>query len=158
RAVPRVDASPLPAPAAFAPLPEVVASAPLIAPRTDAPLAEPKPETLALATPAAPVPALEAPRFPIDAFPTGISITYSLDSSFAKGRAVYEWQRDGDSYRITGEAEAIGFFALFLEGRILQESRGTVTPEGLRPERFVENRPGAAPEGLEFDWPAHRVT
>ncbi len=52
----------------------------------------------------------------------------------------------------------MGFFALFLEGRIVQESRGTVTAEGLRPTRFVESRPGATPEGLEFDWRGHRVT
>jgi hypothetical protein len=60
---------------------------------------------------------------------------------------------------ITGEAEAVGFIAsMFLEGRILQETRGKVTAKGLRPSRFTEQRPGARLEGLEFDWYAHKVT
>jgi len=71
---------------------------------------------------------------------------------------VYEWERDGDRYVISGEAEAVGFFTLFLEGRILQETRGRITEAGLRPERFVETKPGSPPEGLEFDWSAGKVT
>jgi uncharacterized protein DUF3108 len=115
-------------------------------------------EILAAAQPAAPVPALEPPKFPVDALPSRLSITYALTSSFADGRAVYEWSRDGDRYDITSEAQAVGFFTLFLEGRIRQESNGTVTPDGLRPERFVEHRPNVEDEGLEFDWEAKKVT
>ena len=117
-----------------------------------------KPEVVALAQPAVPVKALEAPKFPVEALPADLSITYQLTSAMADGRAVYNWSRDGDNYRITGEAEAVGFFTLFLEGRVLQESRGTVTPEGLRPESFTERKPGTATEGLEFDWQGKRVT
>ncbi len=157
RPLPRVDAAPLETPSDLEPLPEVIAAA-AIAPMRDVAPADVKPRAVALATPASRVTAPEAPKFPVAALPAGVSITYSLDSAFAKGRAVYEWTRDGDSYRITGEGEAVGFFALFLEGRIVQESRGTVTAEGLRPERFVEHRPGAAEEGVEFDWRGHRVT
>ena len=127
----------------------------------EAPAAEEKPEVVALATPAAPPPAPEpvAPeRFPAAALPGNIKITYALTSSFADGRAVYEWERDGDEYVISGEAEAVGFFTLFLEGRILQETRGKVTAEGLRPERFTETKPGTAPEGLEFDWKSGKVS
>jgi hypothetical protein len=122
------------------------------------PAEEARPDVVALAQPAVPVPALESPRFPVEALPASISIDYQLTSAFADGRAEYHWKRDGDSYRITSEAEAVGFFTLFLEGRILQESRGTVTPEGLRPQFFSERKPGSATEGLEFDWPAHKVT
>lgn len=117
---------------------------------------QPLPDRLALAAPTAPRPEEEA--FPVEAMPASLSIDYALSSSFADGRATYRWRRDGDSYRITGEAQAEGFFALFLEGQIVQESRGTLTGEGLRPDRFSENRPGAQPEGLEFDWAAGKVT
>jgi Protein of unknown function (DUF3108) len=141
---------------ALAPLPDI---APLDQPPEKArPPEEPKPDVVALAQPAVPIPALEAPRFPVEALPASVSIDYQLTSSFADGHAVYRWRRDGDNYTITSEAEAIGFFTLFLEGRILQESHGTVTPEGLRPQRFVERMLGSAPEGLEFDWAAHKVT
>ena len=116
------------------------------------------PEILALAQPAVPVKALEPPAFPTEAIPPSIAIEYQLTSSFADGRATYRWEREGDNYRIRGEAQAEGFFTLFLEGQILQESHGTVGPAGLRPERFSERKPNAAEEGLTFDWPARKVT
>ncbi len=127
------------------------------------PAQAPKPDVVALAQPAAPEaappplpPAPEA--FAVQGLPSDLSIDYQLTSAIADAHAVYNWSRDGDSYRITGEAEAVGFFQLFLDGSILQETRGTVTRKGLRPERFVEKKPGAQDEGLEFDWPQHTVT
>ena len=114
------------------------------------------PEVVALSQPSAPVDAPEP--FPLQGLPASVSIDYQLNSPFAEGRAVYTWNRDGNKYTITGEAEAVGFFTLFLEGRILQESSGTVTATGLRPERFTERKPNAAAEGLQFDWPARQVT
>ena len=116
------------------------------------------PEILALAQPAVPVKALEPPAFPEHALPPSIAIDYQLTSAFADGRATYRWEREGDNDRISAEAQAEGFFTLFLEGRILQESRGTVGPTGLRPERFSEQKPNAGEEGLTFDWQARTVT
>jgi hypothetical protein len=158
---PPVDAAPLPplppaeAPPALAEPPTLLAQASM-----EKLAAGPQmtPERIALAQPAVPVKALEPPAFPTEALPPRITIDYKLTSAFADGRATYRWSRDGDSYTIESEAEAEGFFALFLEGRIIQESRGTVTTAGLRPERFSERKPGGPPEGLEFDWPAHQVT
>ena len=120
--------------------------------------AKPKPEVVALAQPATPVPALEPPQFPVEALPARVSVAYKITSAFADGHATYEWEREGDNYRIKGEAEAEGFFTLFLEGQLRQESRGTVTGTGLRPERFSESRPNHPPEGLEFDWEGRKVT
>jgi hypothetical protein len=111
-----------------------------------------KPEMLAAAVPATPIPALEPREFPVEALPANVSIQYQLTSPFADGRAEYAWSREGDRYTISGSAEATGFFTLFLEGRILQESHGAVTSAGLRPERFVERKPQGPEEGLEFDW------
>jgi hypothetical protein len=145
---PLASLPPGPAIPALATVPEILAQAE----------AAPEPEKLALAQPAVPVPALEPEKFPVAALPASISISYQLTSAFADGHAVYTWNREGDNYTITGEAEAVGFFTLFLEGRILQESRGTVTGTGLRPERFVERKPNAPPEGLDFDWSAGEVT
>jgi hypothetical protein len=131
-------------------------------PTPEAPAVEEKPEKVALAAPTAPQQTpdtlLPPEPFSANALPANVKITYALTSNFADGRAVYEWERDGDRYVISGEAEAVGFFTLFLEGRILQESRGRITEAGLRPERFVETKPGSPPEGLEFDWNAGKVT
>ena len=122
------------------------------------PALQPAPEILALAQPAVPVKALEPQAFPVEALPPRVEIEYLLTSAFADGRATYRWEREGDEYRISGEAEAEGFFTLFLEGRIVQESRGRVGTAGLRPERFSEQRPNASEEGLTFDWDGRTVT
>ena len=139
------------------PGPAMLAQAPTI-PEPRAPGPQMSPERIALAQPAVPVRSLEPPPFPVEALPPRITIDYKLTSALADGTATYRWSRDGDSYRVDAEAEAQGFFALFLEGRILQESRGTMTSAGLRPERFSERKPGGPPEGLEFDWVGRQVT
>ena len=140
--------------------PDVVADASTVGEKApeSPPEEAPRPEVVALAQPATPIPALQPPQFPVEALPANVSITYALTSALANARAVYNWAREGNNYTITGEAEAIGFFTLFVEGRLLQESRGTVTAEGLRPERFVERKPNASAEGLEFDWSRRLVT
>ncbi len=116
----------------------------------------PPPEVVALAKPAVPV-APPAPEFRPDSLPSKLRINYALTSPLVEGQAEYTWKRDGDRYEISGSAEASGFFTLFLEGRIWQESSGTVTPEGLRPDRFVERRGDTPEEGLAFDWQARTV-
>jgi hypothetical protein len=118
--------------------------------------APPAPEQVALAQPAVPPPE-PAPAFRPDAMPAKLTIAYALTSSFVDGQAEYTWTRDGDRYEISGTAEASGFFTLFVEGRITQEATGTVTPEGLRPDRFTERRGDTPEEGLAFDWNARTV-
>jgi hypothetical protein len=115
-----------------------------------------EPQLLAMASPAVPLQDA-APEFPVAALPANVSISYQITSAFADGRAVYRWEREGDNYRILAEAEAEGFFTLFLEGQIHQESRGTVSELGLRPDSFVETRPKNVREGVEFDWRARQV-
>jgi len=122
------------------------------------PAASPKPDVVAMAQAAVPVKALEPPQFPVEALPAHVAIEYKLSSAFADGTAKYSWNRDGDDYVISGEARAEGFFALFLEGQLRQESRGKVTAEGLRPDRFTEHKPGnPISEGIEFDWVAKKA-
>ena len=123
-----------------------------------------KPPPLAIAEPIIPwlppppPPAPEPPPFPLEGLPEHLSIDYRLTSAFLDAHAVYRWSRDGDSYRITGEGEALGLLQLFVDGPMVQESEGTITSAGLRPERFVETKPGARPEGLRFDWLNHTVS
>lgn len=116
------------------------------------------PEMLALAQP--PMVSVSKPVLPDfrpEALPGEITISYALSSIFADGEAEYTWKRDGDRYEIAGTAQAIGFFTLFLEGRIEQSASGRVTPEGLRPERFTERRGSTPEEGLTFDWDERQV-
>jgi hypothetical protein len=127
---------------------------PELPPEPDLP---PAPEKIALAPAIAPPSTPEPEPFPENALPGHLKVSYELTSAFADGRATYEWDRDGDDYVITGEAEAVGFFTLFLEGRVQQESRGKVTRTGLRPERFTESLPKSKTEGLQFDWAGRKI-
>jgi len=143
----------------------IVAKEPILVPASFEPIAEPQAlaslDTSALPLlpePPADLADLAAEKFPVDALPDDLEIDYALTSAIADAHAVYRWQRDGDHYRITGEGAADGFFSLFLDGRMLQESEGTVTRSGLRPVRFVERKPNTADEGLQFDWGTHQVT
>ncbi|MCM2326510.1 MAG: DUF3108 domain-containing protein [Lysobacter sp.] len=150
---PRADETVATLPAAI----EEAALAPLEADAALPPEGEPLPEMVALAQPSVPAAPAELPRFDRDAFPAEVSIAYSLTSAFADGVAEYTWKRDGDRYEITGFAEAVGFFTLFLEGQINQSTSGHVTAEGLRPDRFTERRGTTPEEGLSFDWDARQV-
>jgi hypothetical protein len=154
----RIAPPPLALPDALVPV-QPTAMAPL-APEPAVPVAEEPtaPDKVALAQPAVPPKALEPERFPVDTFPAKLSIDYRLTSALADGAATYNWTREGDNYRVSAEAFAEGFFAVFLEGRVIQESRGTVTANGLRPKEFSERKPGGPLEGLEFDWDGKQVT
>lgn len=145
------DAQPAPAEPLAEELPMAEAPQPPIEPAPE----PPKPEVVALAQPAVPV--TTDPVFRADSLPSRLTINYALTSSLVEGQAEYTWTRDGDRYEISGTAEASGFFTLFLEGRITQESSGTVTPEGLRPDRFTERRGDTPEEGLAFDWDARTI-
>jgi len=159
RARPRVKALPVDVPGQIASVEPGRLVPQMDVPALDAPPApQPGPDVVAMAAPAVPVAALEPPRFPVEALPSHLAIEYKLTSAFADGQAKYTWSREGDDYVISGEARAEGFFALFLEGRLRQESRGKVTAEGLRPDRFTEHKPGnPISEGIEFDWAAKKA-
>jgi len=117
-----------------------------------------EPEQIALAAPSTFAPVPGAPKFDATALPESLSIEYELKSAFADGRAEYTWSREGTQYSVRSVVEAIGFFTLFLEGRIVQESHGEVTAEGLKPAGFLEKRGNSPDEGLAFDWAKREVT
>ncbi|HSN20610.1 MAG TPA: DUF3108 domain-containing protein [Usitatibacter sp.] len=156
--------APLPPPPAPALLAAAQPSTDLVAVPPPAPAAAPEPDAVALAEPVIPwiaprtAPVPEPDLFPMEGLPERLSIDYRLTAGLLDAHATYRWRRKGDVYRITGEGEAVGFFRLFMEGQIFQESEGTITAAGLRPERFLEKRSGREDEGLEFDWLKHTVT
>jgi hypothetical protein len=140
-------------------LPPVPPPAPEVPPE----LPPPPPAPVAIAEPIIPwmprIPqhAPEPELFPMEGLPAHLSIEYQLTSGPLRAHATYQWERDGDSYRIIGEGRAVGLFRIFEDRKIVQESEGTITTAGLRPERFVEKGAGDH-EGIEFDWLKHEVT
>ncbi len=60
-------------------------------------------------------------------------------------------------YRIVSESVPAGALALF-QKPVTVVSRGHVTPQGLRPERFEGRRIGSREVKAEFDWAGERLT
>ena len=77
---------------------------------------------------------------------------------FMIGNATYRFEHEGDRYRISTVVEPSGLAALFVHGRGLVESRGTITPDGLKPYEFAVERGSADKrEAAHFDWDAMNV-
>ena len=118
-----VPADPLPTP----PEPEPPASAPAL---VDAPLPPSEP---AASAPVSPVPLTHATLF---AFPDPVRLLYALTGEAKKlhysASGELLWKQDGHSYEATLQASM-----LFLGART-RTSTGSITPEGLAPQRFSD--------------------
>ena len=129
-------------------------------PATPAPIPSATPSTEKTAA----IPASEAPqaapRFEMPPMPKQARISYVLYKGLNKlavGKVTHAWQTDGNHYAVSSIAEASGVFSLFYSGRHLQESRGDITPDGLRPTSFRTERGRSDPDktdSAQFDWSA----
>lgn len=130
--------APVPAPADEVPVPvEAVAAVP-----QPAPVAEP-----------APAPAPAAPRVPkrIDL----IGTLFVGERNFMVGTGGFRLRHDGNRYEISVLGEPRGLARLFVNGEFTGVSRGAITPNGLQPSEYVEER--GRPERREaatLDWEA----
>jgi uncharacterized protein DUF3108 len=120
-------------------------------------------EAQARAEPAQPEPAVSArPAEPPIAFPERIELEFDLAKNADEapiGRVVHRFERDGARYVIHSVTAAVGIASLFATGRYVQESRGTLTPNGLQPEKFVVRRGrNERTESAAFDWASSRAT
>ncbi len=177
---PETKVSPVPAPRAAAPRPKrkpapaVETAAQLSTPLpadSAAPVAAPsggatagsEPQAQAVAEAARPEPAASARPGPTPiAFPERIELEFDIAKSAdhaPMGRVVHRFERDGARYAIQSVSAATGIAVLFATGRYVQESRGMLTPHGLRPDHFVVRRGRAErTETAAFDWASARAT
>jgi hypothetical protein len=65
-------------------------------------------------------------------------------------------EHDGRTYAITSELKGRGILALF--GVLKRTSNGRLTPQGLRPDEFRDERPFGWVASARFDWDARSVT
>ena len=96
-------------------------------------------------------------------FPDRIYLEFDLAKNADQaplGRVHHRFEREGARYLIRSVTEATGIAAFFATGRYVQESRGTLSPEGLRPDVFTVRRGRAErTESAAFDWAnAHATT
>jgi hypothetical protein len=93
--------------------------------------------------------------------PPRLDLAYKVyygTQGFMIGAATYRFEHDGNAYRISTVAEPRGLAALFVHGRGLVESRGTITASGLKPYEFVVERGSADKrEVAHFDWNSGNV-
>jgi hypothetical protein len=119
--------------------------------------------------PEAPEPPAEAPQPEVvepepapRPMPRRIEIRYALttgEESVQLGVVYGEWALEGDRYVARAVAEAKGLLALFFSGQVVAESRGTLTPQGLRPDSYTFRRGMLErTDVVQFDWSAMSAT
>ena len=80
---------------------------------------------------------------------------YYGESKTLVGEVVQTWRLEGDRYVAESSAQAVGFVSLFLGGRYVQRSEGTLGPDGFVPSIFsARDRRREQPERAIFDWGA----
>ena len=162
RPVPRSEAAPAKAPQKATPAkPRIVAESPTATPEAPS---VPPPERAAATTPppepspapvAAPAVVEAAAPVPVKtALPGRGSARFKVtrgEGGFIIGQAIYTWEHDGFRYRLKNLIETTGLAALFKPVQSLASSEGEVTPDGLRPSQFRQERVGGV-DTASFDW------
>jgi hypothetical protein len=85
--------------------------------------------------------------------PQRVEIVYRVSIgplNIGEGHDVFE--HDGKTYQVTSEAKTTGVAAALYRLSILRESRGRITPKGLRTDSFAELRNGKPKRSGTFDW------
>jgi hypothetical protein len=89
--------------------------------------------------------------------PERITLNYQMiRNGSVLGEVVETLEHDGRNYTITSETKGRGILAIF--GAIRRTSRGRVTPQGLRPDEFRDQRGGSWVVSAKFDWETRSVT
>lgn len=154
--------------------PQRIATAPRAAPQAQAaipaaadplPVAEPaEPVTEPVVVASAAQTVFKTPEAPpLPSFPRKGRITYLLTmgpDQTPVGRTVQTWEFDGTQYTLGSQSESTGLIEMFRPTRYYYLSRGTVSDQGLRPERFVASvkRGSRSEESLAvFNWKEGQV-
>ena len=125
--------------------PDAAAAAELEPIAAPEPVAQPEPD-------ASPVEA--AP--PLNRLPRRITLEYRARYGLALGQQTLMWVNEGDRYTITSVVSARGLANLIFSGQLVQTSRGRITPQGLQPEEFWDQR-GSKRSQSRFDYDAHLI-
>lgn len=89
--------------------------------------------------------------------PERLRLSYEVTVKGMAGDAVETLVHDGKTYTIVSETRGRGFLSAFgvLNKRT---SRGHITPEGLRPDEYLDERPFGWMVSAKFDWKARTIT
>lgn len=109
----------------------------------DIPRVEPEPASL-------PAAETEAAGPSLNALPTRLDLRFQVRYGIARGEQTLVWINEGDRYTLISVANATGLAGVFYSGRFVQTSRGRITPRGLVPEEFWDQR-GDKRSSTRFD-------
>ena len=147
----RPKPAPLPEPAAEdvaeSAMPEVAAEVAMVAPPDETPVEMPELEP-APASPPAGEAELALP--PLNLLPPRLDLRFQVRYGLARGEQTLLWVNEGERYTLTSVAGATGLAGVFYSGRFVQTSRGRITPRGLVPEEFWDQR-GDKHSSARFD-------
>ena len=154
----RPKPAPLPEPpaevVAEAAAPEEPAEVAEVVPRDEMPVdvsvVEPEP-----ASPSS-MEAEEAPP-PLNPLPPRLDLRFQVRYGLARGEQTLVWVNEGERYTLTSVAAATGLTGVFYSGRFVQTSRGRITPRGLAPEEFWDQR-GDKLSSARFDSANNQIT
>ena len=94
---------------------------------------------------------------PLNTLPPRIDMRFDLRYGLAAGEQTLVWINEGERYTLTSVAAATGLAGVFYRGRFVQTSRGRITPQGLQPEEFWDQR-GDRRASVRFDRAGGRIT
>lgn len=94
---------------------------------------------------------------PLNVLPRRIDAEYRLSVGPATARQTVVWVNEGGHYTLTSAATATGLTRLFYSGAFVQISRGRITPHGLAPETFWDQR-GDKHRNASFDAERKQIT
>ncbi len=107
------------------------------------------------ATDAAPAPAVP---YPLRSARLVFDLYYG-SSPTKVGQVIHTWSQDGERYHVESVAEAVGFVSLFLGGRFVQRSSGTLAAHGLMPGEYrAEATARERSQAVRFDWAGRKLT
>jgi hypothetical protein len=92
---------------------------------------------------------------PLNRLPTRLDLRFRVNYGPAQGEQTLVWINEGERYTLTSVAAATGLTGVFYSGRFVQTSRGRITPRGLAPEEFWDQR-GDKHSSARFD-PASNI-
>ncbi|NDP48824.1 MAG: DUF3108 domain-containing protein [Sulfuriferula multivorans] len=111
------------------------------------PVALPGPVQVAAAAPVL----IEVAPPPLNPLPARIDLRFKVSYGLAAGEQTMVWvNEDGQHYTLISVAEATGLAGIFYHGKFVQTSRGRITPHGLQPEEFWDQR-GDKRSSAQFD-------
>jgi len=89
--------------------------------------------------------------------PERVTLNYQMvRNGTVLGDVVEILEHDGRNYTITSEMKGRGILAIF--GSLKRTSRGRITPQGLRPDEFRDQRGSSGAVSAKFDWETRSVT